>query len=198
MNLSVSTVPRYLDVNGRTPWNDLQRERTRPEVGTSKQGQPPAPSASRRSSQGRDEVELHRPERREPIESETTNETLLALANWTHHPLLDEVFKTGVSRAALRACLRMVADVLIAAPQVDGAVFRTEDDGAAMEFNEPTTGRDLTLVVPEDGSVRYFVARGPDRFRKAGVVLEDAAISGMARWLGDPRHAFPVGGIEVG
>jgi hypothetical protein len=112
--------------------------------------------------------------------------------------LLKDVIEIGLPTAATITCLNIVLAVLACAKRVEGEAFATEDGGASIAFDGTLTHREVTFVVPGDDSVMYFVARGPDRFRKAGLVTDRAAVEGLARWVGEARCLFPVAGIQVG
>jgi hypothetical protein len=114
------------------------------------------------------------------------------------HPLFRELLAAGVSRSATVQSFRILTRVIDALPKVDGSVYRTEDDGLTLDLSSEDIGRELTFVVPDDASVRYFVARGRGGFRAAGVVVDDAAFGRMARWMGDQSSSFPSRGLEVG
>ncbi|MEO7113839.1 MAG: hypothetical protein ABI183_25590 [Polyangiaceae bacterium] len=65
-----------------------------------------------------------------------------------------------------------------------------------IEFVRSSSDRELDFVVPDDGSVVYFIARATD-FRKAGIVREESAIAGLTDWFGEDA-AFSDRGLEVG
>lgn len=114
------------------------------------------------------------------------------------HPIFHEIVTSALPRAAVLPCMRIAYTVLLRNPDAEAEIFRTEDGGASLDFLKASASTSLTFVVPGDGSVRYFVARGPDRFRRAGVVLEDEAIGNLGRWLADIRTPFPDRGLEIG
>jgi hypothetical protein len=97
----------------------------------------------------------------------------------------------------LRA-LALFDKVMEVAVRADTAAVPTDDDGMTLEFSSEETGRDLLFAIPDDGSVRYFTARGPDGFRRAGIVKDDCALTSLSRWLMEPDAKFPSVGLDVG
>jgi hypothetical protein len=113
-------------------------------------------------------------------------------------PIAEQVLGLGLPDVATVRCLNLVGTLFREAPQVEVEVVKTDDGGASLMFTSARTGRELTFVVPDDASVLYFVARGPERFRKAGLVTEDAGVEGLADWVGASRRSFSPLGLTVG
>ncbi len=121
-----------------------------------------------------------------------------ARGNGLPHLLIREARASGAASRAVASVTRILELAVANSRDLGGSVFCTEDNGLALEVTGDCPGREIDFVVPDDGSVRYFVARGPDRFRRAGVLVDDSAIISLARWLDDPRGRFPSRGVEVG
>lgn len=112
--------------------------------------------------------------------------------------ILKDVIDIGLPTAATTTCLNIVLVVLACEKRVEVEAFATEDGGASIAFGGTSTHREVTFVIPRDDSVMYFVASGPDRFWKAGLVTDRAAVEGLARWVGEARCLLPTAGIQVG
>jgi hypothetical protein len=82
--------------------------------------------------------------------------------------------------------IKLFSDVVLNAPEADWAVMPTDDGSVTLEFCSHVTTRDLLFAVTQDSSVMYFTARGPNGFRKSGIV-RNVAIGGieLAHWLVD-------------
>lgn len=107
-----------------------------------------------------------------------------------------DVRAAGLGHAALNSCLNVISTVRAIAPTASELAIPSEDGGMTIEFEAPG-GREIVFAVPGDGSVRYFVARGPDGFRKAGVVVEGVGVAHLAEWLAE-RAPFNPSGLQVG
>lgn len=66
----------------------------------------------------------------------------------------------------------------ILSPNVD----TTDDGGAMLVFEAIKSKRELTFVIPNDGSRRYFVAREPG-YHLAGLIRHDIGIDSLFSWL---------------
>jgi len=97
-----------------------------------------------------------------------------------------------------QTALTLFDKVMQVAVGADSAAVPTDDDGMTLEFSSEETGRDLLFAIPDDGSVRYFTARAPDGFRRAGIVKDDCALTSLSRWLMEPDAKFPSVGLDVG
>jgi hypothetical protein len=100
----------------------------------------------------------------------------------------------GVGERVASDIVHMLGDV---ARSTDSALIPTDDGGITLEFVSERSGRDLLFAIPSDGSVRYFTARGPDGFRRAGIVKNDSAFGELARWLADSNADFSSLGLDV-
>jgi hypothetical protein len=87
--------------------------------------------------------------------------------------------------------------VLEAPSQLDEELATTDDQGLVLEYTSNNTDKELTIVIPADGHIRYFVAKGRG-VRYAGVVREDEAVARLARWIADQASPFPASGLEIG
>lgn len=74
----------------------------------------------------------------------------------------------------------------------------TEDGGSVIEATDMTSERELTIVVPQDGSAVYFVAKEKGRTRTAGLVVHPSAIIGLVQWLHEQGEMSTVEGIVIG
>lgn len=68
---------------------------------------------------------------------------------------------------------------------IEEDIIALVEGGMSLNFENDKTRREIVLVLPPDGEVLYFIARGTDRFRRAGIVIRDAAIPDLARWASD-------------
>lgn len=109
-----------------------------------------------------------------------------------------DVEAAGLGPAAREACLGIISTVRTIAPSSAELAVPSEDGGMTIEFeNTGEGGRELVFAVPDDGSVRYFVARGANGFRKAGVVVDGGGVAHLAEWLAG-RTPFSPAGLQVG
>jgi hypothetical protein len=104
----------------------------------------------------------------------------------------------GAAMSVITECMRILHEIRDVAPTIEAWINTTEDGGGAVGCSSSVSGRDLSLVISPDLSVTYFVVRGPEGFREAGIVLEDAAIRRLSTWVttrggGD----FPVEGLVL-
>ncbi|HVU51902.1 MAG TPA: hypothetical protein VHL80_14495 [Polyangia bacterium] len=72
----------------------------------------------------------------------------------------------------------------------------TDDHGVGLEFSRPNSSKELAVVIPEDGSMRFFTARA-NNFRKAGVILDDLGIRSLAAWAASEEAEFSERGLQV-
>lgn len=108
-----------------------------------------------------------------------------------------DVLKANLGPEALRVCLGILATSRAIAVTAGELAIATEDGGMTIEFTDGPGSREVVFAVPDDGAIRYFVARGPRAFRKAGVVVDDAGVRGLAQWLAG-KAPFPSSGLLVG
>lgn len=108
-----------------------------------------------------------------------------------------DVLAAKLGPDALRACLGIIWTTRALASSAGELAIATEDGGMTIEFTDPSGSREVVFAVPDDGSMRYFVARGPGAFRKAGVVVDDSGVASLAQWLA-PNAPFPSRGIQIG
>lgn len=74
----------------------------------------------------------------------------------------------------------------------------TTDGGIIFEVEDEPSGKDLLLALPEDGSILYFTARGPDGFKRAGVVSDEVVVGFLVDWVVRVGADFPKGGLLLG
>src|ERR1700690_3517618 len=109
-----------------------------------------------------------------------------------------DVLVANLAPEALHVCLRTIGMMRAVGSSTTGELaIATEDGGMTIEFNDASRSREIVFAVPDDGSARYFVARAPDAFRKAGVVVDDSGVRGLAQWLAG-KAPFPSRGLQVG
>ncbi len=99
------------------------------------------------------------------------------------------------SSSCREVCLSTLASMRHVAPRAELCVVATGDGGMTLELG--SGDREVAFAIPEDGSVRYFVARGPGGFRRAGLVAQAEGVGNLGRWLGGRSRALALDGLEV-
>jgi hypothetical protein len=81
---------------------------------------------------------------------------------------------------------------------IEEDIIALAEGGVSLNFENEKTQREIVFVLPPEGEVLYFIARGTDRFRRAGVVLRDTAIPDLARWALYQAVEFSSRDLEIG
>ena len=110
--------------------------------------------------------------------------------------MIKEICAAGLDSKTLRNCLRVARTVRAITPDgmAEETAIATQDGGMVLEF---TVGpREVAFAISANPTC-FFVARHKDDFRKAGMILEETGITGLARWLVDAA-SFPTEGLIIG
>jgi hypothetical protein len=99
---------------------------------------------------------------------------------------------------ARRRALQVRSIARVAAQGLEEDIIALHEDGVSFSFGNEKIHREVVFVVPLDGAVLYFIARGTNRFRRAGIVLRDTAIATLARWASRESVEFSSRDLEVG
>jgi hypothetical protein len=104
-----------------------------------------------------------------------------------------------IRNIALTTSLETRSLVRLAKPTLEEDVLALEEGGVSLSFSKKDGRREAVFVMPADGSVLYFIARGQaEGFRRAGIVLGDPAIVRLARWASNEAEPFSERDLEVG
>lgn len=101
-------------------------------------------------------------------------------------PVMDEVLGALEEMALPPSGAEIARGVIDAirrhSPDAPLEIVQAEDGGAIIEIEYESNGREVSFVVPADGTRRYFSASSDGEFVLAGAVAMDLAIGNLVRW----------------
>ncbi len=111
-----------------------------------------------------------------------TGERSMVRATTAHDEAVAEIIGSGMSGTGQQAAFEALGQLRCQA-SLDELVVAAEDGGLTMEFTNRANGRELLVVISESGTPQFFLARGPEGFRKAGLITDRVGTIGLGQWV---------------
>jgi hypothetical protein len=94
-----------------------------------------------------------------------------------------EILRSALGHTALTLAFEATRLVKTFGRIIDEFVSATDDGGITFEWSS-ASGKELFVMINQDGSRRFFGVKGANGFREAGIVTSSTGMESLARWMG--------------
>ena len=108
-----------------------------------------------------------------------------------------EILAAKLQSSAAVSAMKLATGLALGDEPPEFEAIPLDDEGLSLEFNSKPSLRQIGFIVSGDGARVPFLARGPDGFRQAGILVGDDAIGEVREWLAGGTRDFPRSGVEL-
>lgn len=109
-----------------------------------------------------------------------------------------EVLKECLSQNGYASAISIIKEIHDFGISQQPEISTTTDGGVVIVYEDSVANRELTFIVPNDGSRKYFVARNIEgEYIQTGAVAHSIAFSGFTRWLSGAIEILPTDGLTL-